>query len=114
MKSHFCLARSLHELKWDKECLNQFCKLYTDYSNTSACELLADEIEKSSSDEKRKNFEDKNGDKSNKQSLMKVRMTMMIILKNQIVKNMKIFLKQTSIDYSSYFSGHCNVSTDIS
>lgn len=49
MKSHFRLARCLYELKWYKEaqeCLNQFRKLYPDYSNTNACETLVDEIEK--------------------------------------------------------------------
>jgi WD and tetratricopeptide repeats protein 1 len=123
MKSHFRLSKCLHELKWDeeaKECLNKFIYLYKDQSDSNGCDSLVNEIDKAL-------FKKKKNNKSLKDDVKRTK------LRNSdddeeeeeeedeniddrailICIEYEKYLKSIVIDYKSYYSGHCNIATDI-
>ena len=123
MKSHFRLASCLYEFKWYKEaqeCLNQFCEIYKDHSDTSACETLYKDIEKAikkeesantnSTNSNEKLSDDESHSKNSKKEKSDIRSNQNL---KQICESYEDYLKSNIIDYKNYFCGHCNVATDI-
>ena len=143
MKSHFRLSKCLHELKWDdeaKECLNKFIYLYKDQSDSCACDSLLNEIDKAlkkktNSNNKRTNENQTSSLNDDSKGLNDIKRTKLRNIngsdesdddeddfKNLITDHNREklicteyekYLKSAVIDYKSYYSGHCNVATDI-
>jgi WD and tetratricopeptide repeat-containing protein 1 len=122
MKSHFRLSKCLHELKWDeeaKECLIKFIYLYKDQSDSNACDSLVNEIDKALLRKKKNNKSLKDDVKRTKlrNSVDSDEKDENVVNNDDRAKLICIeyekYLKSIVIDYKSYYSGHCNIATDI-
>ncbi len=117
LKSHFRLARCLHELNWHNEaseCLHMFCERYPDYATSSTCESLVSDIEKTliklkKADETRKH---KANQRATKRNGIQTEADSGARASSECFDK-ENFLQTNYVDYAKRFVGHCNVATDI-
>jgi WD and tetratricopeptide repeat-containing protein 1 len=112
LKSHFRLARCLHDLGWHneaKECLDIFCDIYPDYASSHTCESLADDIDKTLAKLNKT-------DEVNKQKASRVAKSRTQVEDDETLSKCyrkEKYLQDNYVDYVKRFVGHCNVATDI-